>query len=173
MAKNTAFQAGATERTVYLRALVISTNLPYTAGAYNTAGLTVKYTRTGAAAASITLATTTASAVWTEGGFVHIDAGLYKLDLPDAALAVGPDQVYITASGVSDVIWEDVTIELLGGDPRALGVDLSSGALDDIVDASIAALDGFDADSTTMLINGVAHTISRHASGYILTVVTD
>jgi len=89
--------------------------------AYNTAGLTVYYTRgeTGTPTA-ITLATQTSTGAWSSGGFVAKDGtnapGLVRLDLPNAALATGVDRVYVTfkLSGIFD---ETVCIDLLNDDP--------------------------------------------------------
>lgn len=58
------------------------------------------YARSGAARVAITLATlASASAAHSDGGFILVDdtsmAGLYRLDVPDAAYATGADQVIV------------------------------------------------------------------------------
>ena len=61
--------------------------------AYNTSGLTAYYALPRAAPVAITLATQTATGAFSSGGFVELDAthckGLYRLDIPDAAVASG------------------------------------------------------------------------------------
>lgn len=68
---------------------------PVTTLAYNTSSFTVKYYRPGAATpTTITLATQTVNGAHSDGGFVHIEEGLYRLDPPDAAFAAGVDEVF-------------------------------------------------------------------------------
>lgn len=79
---------------------------PKTGLAYNSAGALAYYTRQGAAASAITLATlASASAAWSSGGFVEVSAanapGLYRLDIPNAALATGVNQVYVSVQFTS------------------------------------------------------------------------
>ncbi|WP_196301871.1 hypothetical protein, partial [Streptococcus pneumoniae] len=88
---NTAFLAGATDKSVVVRAVVISTGLPKTDLAYNTATIVGSYWRGGMgtppSATSFTLATQTVSGAHSDGGFVHIANGVYRFDMPDACIA--------------------------------------------------------------------------------------
>lgn len=85
--------AGDTDQTIYVRLRDSTTGLAKTGLAYNSAGAVASYTLPGAARAAITLATQTANGAHSDGGFVEVDAtnckGLYRLDLPDAAIASG------------------------------------------------------------------------------------
>lgn len=85
--------AGDTDQTIYVRLRDSTTGLAKTGLAYNSAGAVASYTLPGAARAAITLATQTVSGAHSDGGFVEVDAtnckGLYRLDLPDAAIASG------------------------------------------------------------------------------------
>lgn len=85
--------AGDTDKTIYLRLRDSTTGLAKTGLAYNSAGAVASYTLPGAARAAITLATQTVTGTHSDGGFVEVDAtnckGLYRLDLPDAAIASG------------------------------------------------------------------------------------
>lgn len=120
----TAYAGGATDKSVYVRGFTISTGEIYTGGAYNTSGITAKYRRAGAnAEATITLATQTVSGAHSDGGFVHVSGGVYRLDLPDAAIASGSDFVDIWVYGITDVVFTTAHIDILGGDPRAATVD--------------------------------------------------
>jgi len=85
--------AGDTDKTIYLRLRDSTTGLAKTGLAYNSAGAVCSYTLPRAARAAITLATQTVTGAHSDGGFVEVDAtnckGLYRLDLPDAAIASG------------------------------------------------------------------------------------
>lgn len=116
---DTSYAGGATSKRFYFRAETISTSLPYTAGLFNTATIVAQYVRNGAAAVAITLVTQTPSGAWSSGGFVHVGAGVYRLDGPDAALLAGVDNVTFKISGIADVAWSHCTVEITGSDPRA------------------------------------------------------
>jgi hypothetical protein len=94
----TALQAGATDQSVYLSFIDESTGVPTAALAYNEAGIDLEYVRSGAAAVDITEATQTANGAHSDGGFISVGHGRYRLDLPDAAVAAGVPQV--TVQGV-------------------------------------------------------------------------
>ena len=118
---NTAYAGGATSKSVQVRAFVASTGLPKTDLVYNTSGLTASFQRGSVGSfTSITLATlANAQAAYSSGGFVHIGGGLYRLDVPDAALAAGVDYVNVVLSGVSDCVITSARVEILGADPRS------------------------------------------------------
>lgn len=119
---NTAYAGNSTDVTVEVRGFVASTGLPYTAGAHNTAGIAASYIRNRGASTAISLVTQTANGAHTDGGFVHVAAGIYRLDLPDAAVASGADDVVIQVSGITDVVFTVARIEILGSDPRSATV---------------------------------------------------
>lgn len=101
---------------------------------FNSAGLAAYYRNaaTGTVTA-ITLATQTVGGAWASGGFVELDAthakGMYRLDIPDAALAAGGEgfifiygatnlaptpiqisvgYVPVNAALISDTVWDEV-----------------------------------------------------------------
>lgn len=96
--------AGATSESVLLE-IRQNNNNPATGLAYNTAGLIVRYTRPGSNPVAITLANQTVTGAWISGGFKEVDAtntpGLYRFDVPDAAIASGVDQCMISFHGFS------------------------------------------------------------------------
>lgn len=110
------FTPGTTDVTIYVRLRDSTTGLAKTGLAYNSAGASAYYTRPLAAAAAITLATQTVTGAHTDGGFVEVDAtnakGLYRLDLPDAACAVGVP--FVTVSIEFDGIIEETVLVNLG-----------------------------------------------------------
>jgi len=87
-------QKGSTDRSVTLRILDSTTFLPKTDVVYTTSGLDLWYRREGAAVTSITEATLAAvDSAHSDGGFIHIGAGYYRVDAPDAAFATGANKV--------------------------------------------------------------------------------
>ena len=85
----------------------------------STSGLTASYNRTRTASVSIPLVARTIAQAWTSGGFAEVDAtnmpGVYRLDLPDAALASGADDVTIVVRGASGTNGAVMTIKLSSG----------------------------------------------------------
>jgi len=85
----------------------------------STSGLSARYNRTRTASVSITLVARTIGQAWTSGGFAEVDAtnmpGVYRLDLPDAALAAGADDVTIVVRGASGTNGAVMTVKLSSG----------------------------------------------------------
>lgn len=96
--------AGSTSEIVLLEIRANNGN-PATGLAFNTAGLVVRYSRPGETPVAITLANQTVTGAYVSGGFKEIDGtnspGLYRFDVPDAAIASGKDQVMISFHGYS------------------------------------------------------------------------
>ena len=85
----------------------------------STSGLSARYNRTRTASVSIPLVARTIAQAWTSGGFAEVDAtnmpGIYRLDVPDAALAAGADDVTIVVRGASGTNGAVMTIKLSSG----------------------------------------------------------
>lgn len=105
----------ATDQTVYIRIIDSADGTPETSVAYNTSGIDLEYVREGATAVDITEATQTTNGAHTDGGFVAVGHGVYRLDLPDAAVATGVDCVVIQGT-VPDMIVIGETIQLTAAD---------------------------------------------------------
>ena len=120
---NTAYLGGSTDVTVYVRGFTESTGAPYTAGAYNTATLAISQVRNKAAAVAITPATQTISGAHSDGGFVHVASGVYRVDVTDASVAAGVDSVQIIVSGITGVTFTVARIEITGANPRSATTD--------------------------------------------------
>ena len=123
----------------------------------STSGLTARYNRTRTASVSIPLVARTIAQAWTSGGFAEVDAtnmpGVYRLDLPDAALAAGADDVTVVVRGAS------------GTNGAVMTVKLSSGGLTSAQTASAvwgASLAGYN-DATTF--GGVVNQIDQTVTG--------
>jgi uncharacterized protein Yka (UPF0111/DUF47 family) len=139
---NTAYAAGATDKQVILTAYTAATGEPYTAGAFNTSGLALRYRRAGAnTVATITPVTQTISGAHTDGGFVHLEGGRYRVDLPDAAIAVGADYVVVWAYGVTGVVFTTASVDILGGDPRGTEVSVDAASVRAAIGLASANLD--------------------------------
>lgn len=97
-----------------------------------TAGLTSAYNRTRSNRVPITLVNLTyMTDAWVSGGFKEVDAatmpGIYRLDLPDAAVAVGADDVTVVVRGAAGTNGAVMTIKLLSVASDILSADLGSG----------------------------------------------
>jgi hypothetical protein len=113
------FRKGATSQTVYVEILdsTSTTGGRKTGLVFNTSSLTAYYTRNGAAAVAITLVTlAAANSAWTSGGFKEVDAanapGLYRLDIPDAAIASGAESVVVTLRGATGMVQVSLDAQL-------------------------------------------------------------
>jgi hypothetical protein len=111
---------------------------------YNTTNLTAYYTFTGAIATSTVITLVTLAAVnsaWSSGGFKEIDStgmpGWYRLDLPNAILAIGKGRcVSLHLRGAANMAECPIEIELTGWDNQL--VPGQAGAMQ-IVGANVAA----------------------------------
>ena len=85
----------------------------------STSGLSARYNRTRTASVDIPLVARTIAQAWTSGGFAEVDStnmpGVYRLDLPDAALAAGADDVTIVVRGASGTNGAVMTVKLSSG----------------------------------------------------------
>ena len=85
----------------------------------STSGLSARYNRTRTASVSIPLVARTIAQAWTSGGFAEVDStnmpGVYRIDLPDAALAAGADDVTIVVRGASGTNGAVMTVKLSSG----------------------------------------------------------
>ncbi len=82
-----------------------------------TAGLNARYNRTRSASVNIPLVARTITQPWVAGGFAEVDPvfmpGLYRLDLPNEAVASGADDVTVVVRGATGTNGAVVTIKLL------------------------------------------------------------
>jgi hypothetical protein len=87
--------------------------------AFNAAGLAAYYVRNQSAPVAITLVTQTPTGAWTSGGFAEISSslvpGVYRLDVPNAALAAGASDVTIVVRGASGTNGAVLTVTLSSG----------------------------------------------------------
>jgi hypothetical protein len=86
----------------------------------STTGLSASFNRTRSLAVPITLvAVSLMTDGWVSGGFKEVNAstmpGVYRLDLPDAAIAAGADDVTVVVKGASGTNGAVMTIKLSSG----------------------------------------------------------
>ena len=155
------FTKGATSQSIELYIVDSTDGTPETGVLWNTAGIDLKYRRKDAAVVSITEAALTSPALtdtWETGGFLEIGNGVYRLDLPDAALAsaagidrvvvfgtvtgmvVLPITIHLTAVDLSDTVRAGLTA-LPNAVPQAAGGMVTSGAGADFDDRTLPSAD--------------------------------
>lgn len=155
-------KAGSTSRKVEVAVFDIATGLPYTTAAYNDAGISLWYRRgVVGAKTAITPATQTVTGAYSSGGFVAVGNGRYRLDLPDAALAAGVDEVEI---GGGATAWHMIapTVQLVGYDPRT---ELTTAVLA-FIDAAVSSRStyaGTDTSGTTTLLSRITALLQTKA----------
>jgi hypothetical protein len=85
----------------------------------STSGLSAYYNRTRSTDVQIPLVARTIGEAWTSGGFAEVNAstmpGVYRLDLPDAAVAAGADDVTVVVRGASGTNGAVMTVKLSSG----------------------------------------------------------
>lgn len=108
--------AGSTDQSIRFRIIDGTTGLPDETLVHNSAGVDFQYRRgANGAAVPMTLVTlATISTAHTDYGFIHIDKGWYRLDMPDAAFTSGVDDVEITGAFTGKIVITGV-VELLPG----------------------------------------------------------
>lgn len=116
-------KAGSTSQSIYvwLADSSSTTGAGLTGLVYNSAGLTAHYVRVLDANTQISLATLASPvSAWSSGGFVEVNStycpGLYRLDLPNAAIAAGVRSVIVFFQGATNLAPLAIEIELTGWD---------------------------------------------------------
>ena len=83
----------------------------------STTGLSAYYNRTRTASVNIPLVARTIAQAWISGGFAEVDStnmpGVYRLDVPDAAVAANADDVTIVVRGASGTNGAVMTVTLI------------------------------------------------------------
>lgn len=113
-----------TDVTVTFRVLDATTFLPYESLTAASSGLALWY-RKGATAALTALTESTLAATTTahtDGGLIHIDDGIYRLDLPDAAIPTAEHEVTVYGGTATGYV-------ILGGAIVGKPVEVVSGSL--------------------------------------------
>jgi hypothetical protein len=140
----------------------------------STAGLSARYNRTRTASQEIPLVARTIAQAWTAGGFAEVDAtnmpGVYRLDLPDAALAAGADDVTIVVRGASGTNGAVMTIKLSSG---GLTSAQTASAVWDAATASYTNNGSFGLNVLRADQQNKAGNVTLHSSGNVNRVDAD
>ena len=131
---------GAANPTVRVYVVDNPAGTPETSASASGTGLTLWYERERGGRTTFTafnLLNTSAS--WTQGGFIHISDGYYRMDIPDAAVTTGVNTVLCGVSGLTSMIGIATLVDLT--EPlsiSAFGVKVTAMA-PDVLDASAIA----------------------------------
>jgi len=128
---------GTTDYSVELTIIDSTDGTRETGVVFNTAGIDLWYRREGGLSVDITeadLATPALDDAHADGGFLHINDGVYRLDLPDAAVATGADWVSVGGTVTGMIV--------IGGRVKLTDVDMN-----DSVRGGMAALPDAAADA--------------------------
>ena len=178
-------QVAATSQTIYvfIQDSTSTTGAGLAGLAYNTASLTAYYVINGSASVAITLATlASASAAWATGGFKEVDAtnckGLYRLDLPNAALASGAS-VVVYLQGAASMVPVAEEIQLVAYNPQVASLqanviqwnsaNVASPATAGIPDVNVKNINNVATTSVTTInaVIGTAVALQIDGSGYV------
>ena len=151
---------------VFIQDSSSTTGAGLTGLAFNAAGLTAYYVRTGGLATAITLATQTANGAYSSGGFVAVDGtnmpGVYRLDIPDAVFATGVDKAVVMLKGATNMAPLVLEYQLVDYDPEnATTLGLTN--LDATVSSRLASA------SITLTSGAVTVGTNNDKTGYALT----
>ena len=140
----------------------------------STSGLSARYNRTRTASVSIPLVARTIAQAWTAGGFAEVDAtnmpGIYRLDLPDAALASGADDVTVVVRGASGTNGAVMTVKLSSG---GLTSAQTAAAVWDAATASYTSNGSFGLNVLRADQQNKAGNVTLHSSGNVNRVDAD
>jgi len=172
-----------TSQSVYLK-IVDALGQPKTGLVYNSSGAMGVYIRQGGSATTFALVTLAfANSAYSSGGFKEVDAtnapGFYRLDIPNAALLTGVNQVYYTVV-MTGYLCSTITIDLQATSSDAANIAAIKAVTDTLSIAAIAdevwdeALSGhstagtagkavtdIEADTTALQAQAVADNIAE------------
>lgn len=162
-------KAGTADVSVVIRIIDSTDGTPETAVVFNTSGIDLEYRREGAASTDITEVTLAAlTTAHTDGGFLHIGNGYYRLDLPDAACTTGSGGVLVHGT-VTGMVVIGCYVQLVAYDPFDT-VRLGLTALPNAAAAASGGLHVLGANSPAVSYTG-GMTISN-ASGSALNLTS-
>jgi len=140
----------------------------------SSSGLSTRYNRTRTASVSIPLVARTIAQAWTSGGFAEVDStnmpGVYRIDLPDAALAAGADDVTIVVRGASGTNGAVMTVKLSSG---GLTSAQTASAVWDAATASYTNNGSFGLNVLRADQQNKAGNVTLHSSGNVNRVDAD
>jgi len=142
---------GSTDQSVTLYIVDDTDGTPEQGVAYNTTSIALWYRREGSAKVAMSLVSlASTSASHTDSGLIHVDDGVYRLDLPDAAVASGAGEITVGGS-IPNMVVLPVNIPLVdynNQDAVRLGLtSLPNAAADAAGGLPISDAGGLDLDA--------------------------
>lgn len=156
---------GATDVSVVIQIVDSGDGTPETGVLFNTGGIDIWYRRDGEVSVDITeavLATPALTDAHLDGGFLHINDGSYRLDLPDAACATGVAGVQIGGTVTGMVVYGPYiqleSFPVVAAGPTKAEMDAAHGLLATL--AAQAIIDG-NVDDTLIDTGAMQPTIAK------------
>lgn len=157
-----------TNRSVTIRIVDSSDGTPETGVVWNTSGIDLWYRRESEAVTSITEATLAAlTTAHTDGGFLHISDGEYRLDLPDAAFATGANHVDVGGT-VTGMVVIGGRVRLVDYDPED-AVNLGLTGISSLSASTVLLNNPIAADQSLTIVRGVDY-VAAHSTNITQTV---
>jgi hypothetical protein len=173
---------GSTDRSVVLRIIDETTGVPELGVVFNTSGIALWYRREGAAKVDITEATLAAlTTAHTDGGFLHIADGEYRLDPPDAAFATGANYVDFGGAVTGMIViggrvrLVDFSLEVAELVANATRINGSATAAQNLERSALAIYRGSvtgSTSTTTLIDSGLTQSGTDHWKGRIVIFTT-
>jgi hypothetical protein len=159
---------GSTDVSIELQAIKSADGTNETGISYNFSGIAMWYRRQSGAKTSIspvTLASLTTGHA--DGGLLHIGDGVFRFDLPDAAVAPGADTVTVGGSATG-VIIPAMTIQLRG-ESIALrsSIAQAGGPSTCTLDAAASSGDNFYTGNVLAIVGGTGAGQARMITAYV------
>jgi hypothetical protein len=170
-------KAGTVDVSVVIRIIDSTDGTPETGVVFNTSGIDLWYRREAGASVDIAEATLWAlTDAHSDGGFLHINDGWYRLDLPDAACAASATGVQIGGTVTGMVVLAPY-IELVAYDPYdtvRLGLTaLPNAAADGAGGLPISDAGGLDLDDLKADVNTIDDFLDAEIAAILAAVDTE
>ena len=155
-------QQNATDQSVEVRATTLADGTPATTVTHSTSGLTVRYRKNNGALTAVSPAPQTVAGAHTDGGFVHVADGDYRIDLPDAAVdTLGQTKVYV--GGVTGVRFTVATLDVVAYSPTADNTTALANAVLTAAESDPIAANVKQMNNATVTGNGTSGNLWRGA----------
>jgi hypothetical protein len=152
---------------IFIQDSSVTTGAGLTGLVFNSGSLVASYVRPGAARQAITLITQTVTGAYASGGFVEVDSsnmpGLYRVDIPDAALATGVDAVVIMLKGAANMVPVVLEVELTAVNNQ----NATTGGLTNL-DATVSSRSTYAGGAVASVTAAVTVGANNDKSGYAL-----
>lgn len=173
--------AGSVDVSVVIRIIDSTDGTPETGVVFNSAGIDIQYRREGEVSTAITEVSLAAlTAAHTDGGFLHIGNGYYRLDLPDAAVAAGASGCLVHGT-VTGMVVIGCYIHLTPYPANVVQISGDATAADNLesytdgttpmpVNATQVSGDSAAADNAELFFDGTGYNAANSAIGTVASV---